>query len=322
MSKFDDVPFFIPRSSKLADGPILEDFEPGTVAWLIQRYIEEIGTMPGKAFGVTHLYHLRRLQKMPIGRIQAHALRAADIVAHVKMRRLTVGAATSTQDLAYLRGPLAYAKHGFGMDEISIQALADAKPLLDKFQLVGKSRPRERRPTTDEYARLLAYFREHYRGQIPMAAILEFAVLTARRISEICRLRWCDVNFEDRTCIVRDMKDPKHKIGNDHEFPLLGRSFEIVMEQPRVDERIFRCRSQSVTMAYIRAKHHLGITDLRFHDNRREATSRLFEQGYSVPEVMVVSGHKNPKELIRSYTKLKASDLHRGPANGGIQTCR
>ena len=59
-----------------------------------------------------------------------------------------------------------------------------------------------------------------------------------------------------------------------------------------------------------RACKALGIVDLRLYDLRHEALSRLFESGkYSVPEVALVSGHKDWKQLAR-YTQLRAADLH------------
>ena len=92
------------------------------------------------------------------------------------------------------------------------------------------------------------------------------------------------------------------------------------MQQPRravnvPSERIFPYNSKSVGAAYTRAKKALGIDNLRFHDNRREAASALFEQGYGVAEVMVQSGHKTPAMLMRVYQKLNAADLHKGPAS-------
>ena len=36
-----------------------------------------------------------------------------------------------------------------------------------------------------------------------------------------------------------------------------------------------------------------GIVDLRFHDLRHEAISRFFEMGLSVPEVALISGHRD-----------------------------
>ena len=284
---------------------------------LIEKYIETVSKM--KRIGASHGYSLRMLQASPIGQVDAEKLKASDVLEHAQWRRQTVSAATVAQDICYLRGPLDYATIGFDMPLVNSNALRDAKPLLEKFQLTGKSRPRDRRPTQDEQDRLLAYFRERAgECSIPMHILCEFQILSARRISETCRLRWGDVNMVDRTCMIRDMKDPKHKVGNNHVFPLLGRAFDLVLQQPRLTndpaERIFPYNSKSASAAYTRAKKALGIDNLRLHDSRRQACSLLFEQGYGVPEVMVLSGHKSPSMLMRVYTKLSAADLHAGPA--------
>ena len=51
-----------------------------------------------------------------------------------------------------------------------------------------------------------------------------------------------------------------------------------------------------------------GITDLHFHDLRHEAISRFFEKGLSIPEVSLISGHKDVRQLMR-YTHLKINNL-------------
>jgi integrase len=61
-------------------------------------------------------------------------------------------------------------------------------------------------------------------------------------------------------------------------------------------------------MAWDRMIKRAGIVGLRFHDLRHEAVSRFFELGLSVPEVALISGHKNPVVLLR-YTHLRAQDL-------------
>lgn len=48
--------------------------------------------------------------------------------------------------------------------------------------------------------------------------------------------------------------------------------------------------------------------DLRWHDLRHEAISQFFELGLSVPEVSLISGHKDPRMLFR-YTHLRAADV-------------
>jgi len=52
----------------------------------------------------------------------------------------------------------------------------------------------------------------------------------------------------------------------------------------------------------------LGIEDLRFHDLRHEAISRMFERGMQVEQVRVISGHRTLDQLSR-YINLRAEDL-------------
>ena len=57
-----------------------------------------------------------------------------------------------------------------------------------------------------------------------------------------------------------------------------------------------------------RLKKKGNIKDLHFHDLRHEAISRFFEKGLSIPEVALISGHKDVRMLFR-YTHLKAEDV-------------
>jgi site-specific recombinase XerD len=69
----------------------------------------------------------------------------------------------------------------------------------------------------------------------------------------------------------------------------------------------------TITTIFPRAKNALGIQNLHFHDLRHEGVSRLFEQGYQIQEVALVSGHRDWTMLAR-YTQIKAKDLHQLPA--------
>ena len=54
-------------------------------------------------------------------------------------------------------------------------------------------------------------------------------------------------------------------------------------------------------LAWVRLTRRAGIADLHFHDLRHEAVSRFFEMGLSVPEVALISGHREIRMLLR-YT--------------------
>ena len=57
-------------------------------------------------------------------------------------------------------------------------------------------------------------------------------------------------------------------------------------------------------LAWERLRRHAGLSDLRFHDLRHEAISRFFKLGLNIPEVAVISGHKDPRMLFQ-YTHLR-----------------
>ena len=71
---------------------------------------------------------------------------------------------------------------------------------------------------------------------------------------------------------------------------------------------MFPISANSLRLAWDRVKRRAGVDDLHFHDLRHEAISRFFEQGLSVPEVSLISGHRDPRMLFR-YTHLKAADV-------------
>ena len=68
--------------------------------------------------------------------------------------------------------------------------------------------------------------------------------------------------------------------------------------------------ANALKLAWSRLKKKGNIKDLHFHDLRHEAISRFFEKGLSIPEVALISGHKDVRMLFR-YTYLKAEDILR-----------
>jgi integrase len=147
-----------------------------------------------------------------------------------------------------------------------------------------------------------------------------FAIATTMRIEEICRVRWDDGDARKKTVIVRDRKDPRHKDGNHQRVPLLYATgydaWALIKEQGILtgeNARIFPYSPSSVSTAFRRARRELEVEDLRFHDLRHEGTSRLFEAGFTIEQVALVTGHKDWK-MLKRYTNLKPEDLHRTAA--------
>lgn len=188
-----------------------------------------------------------------------------------------------------------------------------ARPLLSHLGLIGDGGRRERRPTDDELLQVLTWLADN-KG-VEYCQFVTFAVLTAMRRSEICRLVWDDVDAKRHMVLVRQRKDPRKKTTNDQWVPLLGPAWDILQAQPRQDgePRIFPVHPQTVSKYFRHACEALGVPDLRLHDMRHDGTSRLFEEGYRIEQVAMVSGHKK-WETLKRYTNLRPEDLHHGPA--------
>ena len=63
-----------------------------------------------------------------------------------------------------------------------------------------------------------------------------------------------------------------------------------------------------MTRQFIRLCQEHGFDDLRFHDLRHEATSRLFEKGLALMEVASTTGHKS-LQMLNRYTHLSNDHL-------------
>ena len=105
-----------------------------------------------------------------------------------------------------------------------------------------------------------------------------------------------------------DLKHPTQKVGNRRSFRLTSEAWAVIDRQPKVNEFIFPYVPGSIGARFERACKLLGIKNLRFHDLRHEATSRLFERGYSIQEVAQFTLHDSWATLKR-YTHLKPEDV-------------
>ena len=124
------------------------------------------------------------------------------------------------------------------------------------------------------------------------------------RRGEILGLSWDNVDLKRRTVFL-----PLTKNGSSREVPLTSKALSVLQEQRRrTDTHPFPVNANAFRLAWVRMRSRTGLNDLRFHDLRHEAISRFFEMGLSIPEVALISGHKDVKMLFR-YTHLKVDSL-------------
>lgn len=279
-----------------------------TVGQILDSYVARAKGITD--WGRSKTADIRRLREAGIADKDARLLTAADLIDHCTGRRIHDGAgpATVLNDIVWLRQAFLSAAAQFGLRE-PLAAADEAKAELLRTKVISKPQQRSRRLSVDEEASLVEHFTgRDNRAKIPMLDIFQFALLTARRQEEICRIRWADVDFEKGVGWVDDVKHPRLKKGNRRNFRILKAALEIIERQPRTAPEVFPYNSKSIGAAFTRACHVLEIEDLHFHDLRHEATSRLFEKGYSIQEVAQFTLHESWATLKR-YTHLRPENV-------------
>jgi integrase len=224
-------------------------------------------------------------------------LRGADFAKHRDERRAEGRAENTIRiELAMISKLYKIAAKDWGMEGL--------RNPIASLTMPGPSRQRDRRLLPHEERALLAELtRSPY-----VAPIAELAIQTAMRQGELLALTWADVDLQNRIAHLSDTKNSEPR-----DVPLSSRALEILRTLPRpldATARVFPLTQAIVVRTFIQARKAAGIHDLRFHDLRREAASRLFERGLNVAEVAAITGHKTWSQLKR-YTKLKAEDLAR-----------
>ncbi|WP_340643903.1 site-specific integrase [Phenylobacterium sp.] len=286
-----------------------------TFGELIDLHIEdmkEVGRAPGRSKDATLQMLKRDLGKLKLVEIDRERL------IQFGRARATAGAGpvTLSMDIGAIRLVMSHAAAVHGVP-VKIEPIDLARIALKRLGLIGKSNERDRRPTDEELETLFRHFDANDRLTMPMSRIIRFAIATAMRQEEICRVTWSDYNARTKMLTIRDRKDPREKKGNDQRIPLLAVSgFDAVglIEEQRAirtneDDRIFPYVHKSAGTSFTRACRDLEIEDLHFHDLRHEGTSRLFEAGFRIEQVALVTGHKDWK-MLRRYTHLRPESLH------------
>jgi integrase len=143
-----------------------------------------------------------------------------------------------------------------------------------------------------------------------MQDVTLFALFSTRRQEEITRITMEDLDAEHAEIWVRDMKHPGEKIGNDVRVTLPPEALKLVLKQGRTAGIIFPHSAESISTSFTRACKILGIEDLHFHDLRHEGVSRLFEMGWTIPQVATVSGHRTWNSLKRYSHIRQAGDKY------------
>ena len=292
--------WIVKREAELKRPGGLERKEDPTLSAVIDRYIAE----SKNAVLGTKAQVLKTIKNSDLGDIKCSDITSQTLVSFAKDLTKNVEPQTCGNYFSHLSSIFTVARPAWGYP-LSRQEFEDSVTVLKKLGLIRKGSERSRRPTLEELDRLMEHFgriTDHRPSSIPMQKILAFAIFSTRRQEEITLLRWDDL--EGDRILVRDMKHPGDKKGNNVHCELTPEALTIIQSMPHEDERIFPYSADAISASFTRACKFLGIDDLHFHDLRHEGISRLFETGRTIPQVAAVSGHRSWSSLKR-YTHIR-----------------
>ncbi len=272
--------------------------ESTTLAELLERYLAEV--TPLKRGAGPESARIRALLRQTLAQRIVAGVRGVDIARYRDERLKVVSPGTVKRELVVMAHLFEVARREWGIPIANpvrdIKTPADNKARDRRLQLGSGDQE-------NEETRLLRACRAARNPNL--LPIVRLALETAMRQGELLGLRWEHVNIAKRIAHL-----PETKNGDARTVPLSTTAVETLRSLPRnLNGQVFGgLTSEAVKQSFVRAVRRAGIEDLRFHDLRHEATSRLFERGLNIMEVAAITGHKDLR-MLRRYTHLRAEEL-------------
>lgn len=310
--RIDAAVWMVNREKELKTNPPKSDADNDPFFCdLIDRFIKE----SRKDMGRTKTQVLQTIQASSLGETRASEITSQVLFNYIQELGKDKQPQTVLNYMSHISNLFAIARPAWGVP-LDKAAFDDAMVIAKRMGAVSKSKSRSRRPTLEELDKILTFFEERqvrYPNSAPMAKIIVFALFSTRRQEEIIRIQWADLEDDGSRILVRDMKHPGQKIGNDQWCDLVPEALAVIGAMPKTDSpRIFPYTTDAVSAAFTRACKVLEIEDLHFHDLRHEGISRLAELGWSIPHIAGVSGHRSWQSLNRYSHMRKKGDKYEG----------
>ncbi|MEW5953289.1 MAG: tyrosine-type recombinase/integrase [Bacillota bacterium] len=275
----------------------------------LEKWLEQVKYSIAERTYETYQYHVKRLIPV-VGHFQLYGLSSFDL----------------QQGLNTLQGKPKTIKGVYGTLKTALRQ-AVAWGLLTTDPTVGLKTPRisrEDRPilTSDELWRLLTAA-EPYKYYLAIRLL----ALTGARLGEILGLQWQDIDFDNKTMVIRRTADTKYRkqksdtktfssrrtLTLDIEtIDLLSAHYKATQRKNRKivpiksDNLVFNYNGRVIREDAIRrtlryALKKAGLPHMRVHDLRHTAGSLLLDAGCSFPAVAAFLGHSSPATTAAVY---------------------
>lgn len=276
-----------------------------TLSELIERYKdEELPRLKAQAQEKSRLNIIeKKLGKEIIGGITV-----STIVKYRNARLKTIAENSANREVTTIKRLLSFANHDCQI------ILPHGLPNIKKLSVDDA---RERRVSDAEIDAICSATESD-----ELESIVKLALYTAMRRSEISSLKRINIDFKVPCIKLEETKNGKNRV-----VALMPSAASLLKTLPaHIDGFIFRLRGESISQAFERARDRARVkylnqcklnnteiderflVDLRFHDLRHEATSRLAQLLPNAIELSRVTGHSDLKMLSRYY-QISVSDL-------------
>lgn len=238
---------------------------------------------------------IRNIQKSVLYDTKVNQINESAVAKYRDERLKTVRPSTIVRELAAVSHCITIAQTDWGI-----------KIPINAFKLVRKPKVRngrERRITNEEWLRLVEA--DSSRGRRSFIHIVEFAIETALRKGELLRVKWADIDVKQSTLHVGMTKN-----GYPRTIPLTPQALTILgsIEKLPDNDNVFNVNYSTLSSWWTELIQCAGVRNCRWHDLRHEGISRHFEHGLSIPEVALISGHRD-YQMLRRYTHIKAENV-------------
>jgi len=273
----------------------------------LDRYLNEVSSTKRETTSDAERHKAKALKES----LGAYSLAAItpDLVAKFRDERLGMGKSNNT-----VRLELSLLSHLFTIAIKEWRVGLFYNPVAN-IRKPAPGKGRDRRLSADEEKALFQACDSHSNPMLGWIA--RIAVYTGMRAGEIKSLARSQVDLDKRTVHLTETKN-----GSSRTVPLTRQATDVFRAalnnpiRPLDTDLVFWGepgrdgirRPYEFRPAWSRTLKRAGIKNLRFHDLRHEAVSRLVEAGLGDQEVSAISGHKS-MQMLKRYTHLRAEDL-------------
>jgi len=267
------------------------ELERTTLGALLERYGDEVTVE--KRGARQERGRIRHWMSNPLAQRSLASLQSKDFADYRRAREKEVSAHTVRLELALISALFNHAAKDWSMPMPN---------LIKGIRPPRTPRGRDRRLVGDEEERLLAAARRARAWPHMLVAAIGLAIETGIREERLATMRWSQVDLQ--TGIVKIMTKDELHAQEEVSVPLSDRAVQILESLPRdISGKVFGCafpNGNVLGKAFERACKRAKIGNLRFHDLRHEAASRIAP---SVPMVTLakIMGWKTIQMAMRYY---------------------